>query len=125
MLDLILIFLKKIAFERQKKIIWFCILSAIILNKNGYTQSIILTNNGGFENANVGDSTDIDNWSLIVNEDSEAKFKIINQNVHSGDKALQVVIGGIGANEWNIQAVNEPVKLIPGLTHTFKIWLKA
>ena len=125
MLDLILIFLKKIALERQKKIIWFCILSAIILNKNGYTQSIILTHNGGFENANVGDSTDIDNWSLIVNEDSEAKFKIINQNVHSGDKALQVVIGGIGANEWNIQAVNEPVKLIPGLTHTFKIWLKA
>ena len=108
-----------------KNIIWLLVLSTAILTKNAYTQSIILSDNGGFENSNVGDSTDIDNWSLIINEDSKANFKITDKNIHSGEKALQVVLGSIGANEWNIQAVNEPVKLVPGLTHTYKIWLKA
>ena len=88
-----------------------------ILCKNGYVQEIILNSNGGFENANVGDSTDISDWSLIVAADSEAEFRITDQHVHSGEKALQVLVGSIGANQWNIQAVNEPIKLVPGLTH--------
>lgn len=118
-------FLKKINLGNRHQIIWFCILSVAILCKNGYAQEIILTNNGGFENANVDDSTDISDWSLIIASDSEAKFIITDQNVHSGEKALQVVIGSTGANQWNIQAVNEPIKLVPGLTHTYKVWLKA
>ena len=117
--------LKRIKLGSHVQIIWFCFFSLAILCKNGYAQEIILNSNGGFENANVGDSTDISDWSLIVAADSEAEFRITDQHVHSGEKALQVVVGSIGANQWNIQAVNEPIKLVPGLTHTYKVWLKA
>ena len=117
--------LKRIKLGSHVQIIWFCFFSLAILCKNGYAQEIILNSNGGFENANVGDSTDISDWSLIVAADSEAEFRITDQHVHSGEKALQVLVGSIGANQWNIQAVNEPIKLVPGLTHTYKVWLKA
>ena len=125
MLHQLSVYLKRIKLESRGQIIWLCIFSLAILCKNGYAQQIILNSNGGFENANVGDSTDISDWSLIVAADSEAEFRITDQHVHAGEKALQVVVGSIGANQWNIQAVNEPIKLVPGLTHTYKVWLKA
>ncbi len=125
MLNQLSVSLIRIKLGSPSQIIWYCFFSLVILCKNGYAQEIILNSNGGFENANVGDSTDISDWSLIVAADTEAKFRITDQHVHTGEKALQVVVGSIGANQWNIQAVNEPIKLVPGPTHTYKVWLKA
>lgn len=91
-----------------------------------------LTENGGFEASEAG-STSPANWSLVTNEGG-AVIQVISaadqpENVHSGDKALEVAINTLGANPWSIEVTydglsNAGIPVTGGSSYTYSVWVK-
>jgi len=88
-----------------------------------------LVTNGNFESSDVGiiDSTGIEGWLIQVADGIAPApvFEIVSDTVERGNRALKVTVGGLGTNQWDIQAVADSIPAIPGATYIYTIWAKA
>jgi hypothetical protein len=79
---------------------------------------------GGFEDATLG-GTSAPNWTL-GGSNGTVTFTVIDSVVHSGTKAMQVVVvGRSGGNPWDDQLVNENVLIQQSTYYRFSVWAKA
>ena len=87
-----------------------------------------IVTNGGFEDSPVGVDTTgaIKGWLFqAVDTLSPAPvFEIVSDTVEQGSRALKVTIHALGANQWDIQAVNDSIHITPGGTYYYSIWAK-
>lgn len=91
--------------------------------------STIVSINGSFEDFALGEvSQNSLNWVFNITQGTppaEAVFTIITDTL-DGEKALQVELGTFnGADDWNVEAVNDPVAVEANLEHRASVWLKA
>ncbi len=85
--------------------------------------------NGGFEDAKLGpvDSTEVKGWffQTASGVSPAPDYVIENTDVEQGKQALEVTVHGLGANQWDIQAVGDSLHVKPGHTYNYSIWAKA
>lgn len=87
-----------------------------------------LVTNGGFESSDVGDitATGTSGWPVFFAELTQPPvFEIVSDTVAGGSRALKVSIHDIGANQWDIQAVADSIRVQQGATYTYSVWAKA
>jgi hypothetical protein len=86
-----------------------------------------INSNGGFEDATPGVKAagDVAGWTLLAEGGSSATYEIIEDDVKEGRYSLRLEVGNLGANPWDIQAVNEPFTVTPGTVYTYSVWAKA
>jgi len=86
-----------------------------------------INSNGSFEDATTGEKvgTDIPVWTLYAEGESNAIFEIVEEDSYDSSKSLKVQILSIGANAWDIQAVNEPFTVEPETEYKYSIWARA
>ena len=87
----------------------------------------LINQNGGFEEATIGEKygNDISGWTLWFDTQASATYKVVDNPVKEGNRALMLTAKALGANSWSIQAVNEPFTVKPDSVYTFSIWIKA
>ena len=93
----------------------------------GTLEAKVINPNGGFEAAavTVGDDTSgVEGWSFQQASAGLANFVIVDDTVHEGNLALKITINSLGSNAWDIQAVNEPFSVYPGVTYTVTVWAR-
>ena len=86
-----------------------------------------LETNGSFENSKLGLVTgnDVKGWLISVDTGLDTKFEIINTQAKDGSQCMKVSLNQMGANAWSIQLVGDSIKVNPGETYSFSIWVKA
>lgn len=93
-----------------------------------FSTSAQINPNGGFEQSEPGvyTGTDLTGWFLPVEGGSQATFEVITDPdyVHSGEKALQITITSLGANDWEPQAINSEFDVLDNTTYTVSAWAK-
>ncbi len=93
---------------------------------NVYAQ---LVTNGGFESSNTGivDTGAVKGWIFTVASGitPPAVFEIVGDTVEQGNRALKVTVHGLGANQYDIQAVADSIPVKPGTTYNYSIWAKS
>lgn len=62
-----------------------------------------------------------DGWST-AGEDSD--FQVVNTEFHAGSQALQISVGSIFSNPWDVQAMMTDVSVVPGTAYEFVGWIK-
>lgn len=101
----------------------------LLMSTVGQAQQIITVNtNGSFERSDVtvsGDTSSVEGWTFELQDAAVATFAIVDSVVKDSSRALQISVETAGANEWSIQAINEPFKVIPGNQYNFKVWAKS
>ena len=83
--------------------------------------------NGGFEESPVGIDTTgaIKGWLFQVATVTPLPvFEIVSDTVEQGNRALKVTVHGLGTNQWDIQAVNDSIHIVPGVEYYYSIWAK-
>ena len=102
---------------------------AVLLFLIAGTINAQLVTNGGFESSNTGviDSTGIEGWIFPVTDgiNPPPVFEIVSDTVEQGNHALKVTVHGLGANQWDIQAVADSIPAMQGVTYNYSIWAKA
>ena len=118
--------LKKISKRRLLIVHCVCAISMLcFIPASSFAQ---IVTNGSFEASDTGiaNGTDISGWLIQVGSVAPApEFKIIDDTVQDGSRALQVSINGVGANQWDIQIVADSLPVTPGATYNYSIWAKA
>jgi endo-1,4-beta-xylanase len=88
-----------------------------------------LVTNGGFESSPPGDvtATGTKGWLVQVaaGVTPPPVFEIVSDTVQEGSHALKVTVHGVGANQWDIQAVADSIPAKPGATYNFSVWARA
>lgn len=87
-----------------------------------------IVGNGSFEVFALGDPSNSLNWAFNKNvAGANAIFEIVEGSQDDDSRALKVVYGTYngGADDWNVEAVNEPFNVVEGETYRASIWLKA
>lgn len=101
----------------------------LLMSTVGQAQQIITVNtNGSFEQSDVtvsGDTSGVEGWTFELQDNAVATFAIIDSVVKDSSRALQISVETAGANEWSIQAINEPFTVIPGNQYNLKVWAKS
>ena len=85
--------------------------------------------NGGFEDSNIGvvDTTDVKGWEIQVAAGVTPlpEFRIVDDTVEEGSRALKVTVHGLGVNQWDIQIVADNLHITPGVLYDYSIWAKS
>ncbi|GAB5409325.1 MAG: hypothetical protein BalsKO_16900 [Balneolaceae bacterium] len=84
--------------------------------------------NGSFDAFALGDASTSLNWSY--NKDvagANATMEIVDGAQDGDSRALKVNYGTYngGADDWNVEAVNEPFNVVEGETYKSSVWIKA
>lgn len=97
--------------------------SSIVLGQTSSGSPI--NSNGGFEAATLGvkSSKDVPGWEFSSSD--SAIFKIVDDPVYEGNRALAVEVTALGVNPWSIQAINTPFTVQPGTQYMCSAWAKA
>ncbi len=86
-----------------------------------------IVTNGSFESSDTGATTSIKGW--VIQYDSTItpppQFIIESDTVEQGHRALEVIVHGLGAQQYSIQAVADSIRVKPGDTYNYSIWAKA
>jgi hypothetical protein len=93
----------------------------------GTLEAKVINPDGGFEAAavTVGDDTSgVEGWSFQQASAGLANFVIVDDTVYEGNLALKITINSLGSNAWDIQAVNEPFPVVPGVTYHLSVWAR-
>lgn len=77
--------------------------------------------NGGFEK---GSGSSFDNWWFGAGSGS-ATFVAETAEVQAGSQSLKAVVEALGANPWDVQAVNDPLPTKAGENYSLTFWAKA
>ena len=88
--------------------------------------SPILNKNGSFElcDVTVGtDTTEAEDWRLGGID--LASYKIVDNPVQDGERAISITINSDGINTWDIELLTPDVPVTPGETYNYSIWAKA
>ena len=82
--------------------------------------------NGGFEESTIGiKKSATNNWYLGGDSPAVANFEVIDDTVKDGNNSLKITVSNLGKNPWSVQAVNEPISLVPNSQYRYFIWAKA
>lgn len=87
-----------------------------------------ISENGSFEDFVLGEVTAGSlSWTFNINANgADAAFEIVSDAQDDDERALKIEIGTFnGADDWNIEAVNEPLLVKEGEVYTASVWLKA
>lgn len=87
-----------------------------------------ISENGSFEDFVLGEITVGSlSWTFNINANgADAAFEIVSDAQDEDERALKVEIGAFnGSDDWNIEAVNEPLLVKEGEVYTASVWLKA
>jgi endo-1,4-beta-xylanase len=88
-----------------------------------------IVTNGSFESSDTGivNATEIDGWLIQVagGVTPAPVFKIVDDTVLDGNRALKASINGIGTNQWDIQLISDSIPVTPGAKYNYSIWAKA
>ena len=107
--------------------IWYADSVTLVAKADTTTPAIVT--NGGFESSNTGivDTTAVKGWLIQVASGITPPpvFEIVSDTVEQGSRALKVTLHGLGANQWDIQAVADSLRVTPGATYNYSIWAKA
>lgn len=82
--------------------------------------------NGGFEDSEVTDGeviTETEGWNFDLGDNGTAQ--IVDEEVLEGERALKIELNQALDNAFEIQVINEPIPLEPGVTYTYSVWVKA
>ena len=77
--------------------------------------------NGGFEDSDTGAVAYGEGWLAL----GAADFSIVDSSVHSGDRALMVLVDSLAADPWDIQLIADSINVEPGIQYEYSIWAKA
>lgn len=84
--------------------------------------------NGSFENSNVGnvDSMTVKGWLFLTASavTPPPDMEIVSDTVEQGQRALKVIVHGLGTNPWDIQVVADSLHVKPGTKYNYSIWAK-
>ena len=89
---------------------------------------IIVNPNGSFELSNVTageDTSAVEGWSFNRSNPTYAKFRIVDDVVKDGNRALAVNVLATGSNPWDIEALSYPVPVVLGETYSYSVWVKS
>jgi endo-1,4-beta-xylanase len=105
----------------------FCAINILCL-ATGRTFAQTLRN-GGFESSDTGtvSSTEISGWLIQVagGVSPVPEFKIVDDSVKEGNRALKVLVNDIGTNQWDIQVISDSIPAKQDATYSYSIWAKA
>lgn len=88
----------------------------------------VINENGSFEDFVLGEvAASSLSWTFNINSNGAAAiFEIVSDGQEEDERALKIEIGAFnGADDWNIEAVNEPLLVKEGEVYTASVWLKA
>jgi hypothetical protein len=113
--------------ETRKHLSLFIRLSFWLFIGIGSLHAQPINPNGSFEDATTGEKvgTDITGWTLYAEGTGNAIFEIVDEDFYDGSKAFKVQILSLGTNAWDIQVVNEPFTVEPGVEYKYSIWARA
>ena len=84
--------------------------------------------NGGFEGTAPGVVTDLGNgvqgWILDTSLSPPPEFAVVEDVVHTGQRALRVTVRGVGQNVYDVQAIGAPVRVEPGKDYRYSVWAR-
>ncbi|HNW49815.1 MAG TPA: endo-1,4-beta-xylanase [Prolixibacteraceae bacterium] len=102
---------------------------AVILSLITCSSFAQIVTNGSFESCDTGfvTTTPVKGWLLQASSSlsPSPEFKIVDDVVEQGNRALKVSIQNIGTNQWDIQAISDSIPAIPGATYNYSVWAKA
>jgi len=105
------------------------LLAAVLILSTSVKLHAQIVTNGGFESSGIGDitATNTEGWLVLVASGITPPpvFEIVGDTVQEGSRALKVTVHGLGANQWDIQAVADSIHVIPGVTYSFSVWAKS
>jgi endo-1,4-beta-xylanase len=98
----------------------------VMLVHTGVAQRVT---NGGFESADTGavPGVPVKGWLMFTGSGITpvTDFTIVSDSTKQGNRALKVVVHGIGSNDYDIQAVADSIPVTPGATYSFSVWAKS
>ena len=79
--------------------------------------------NGGFESADVGETLP-DGWQTNANRGAVATFSVVDDPVHSGNRAFEIDITLHSLGDWwDIQVASSSMAVTPNTTYDLSVWL--
>jgi hypothetical protein len=110
--------------------------AVIMLLGAGSANAQNLATNGGFESSNtgivdttgwIGGTTVVRGWYIQIATGVTPRpvYEIVSDTVEEGNRALKVTVNGIGANQWDIQAVADSIPVTQGGAYVYSIWAKS
>lgn len=112
------------------KIVWLAALLTLTFGPSTIIAQEVekISENGSFEDFVLGEVTAGSlSWTFNINANgADAAFEIVSDAQDDDERALKIEIGTFnGADDWNIEAVNEPLLVKEGEVYTASVWLKA
>lgn len=112
------------------KIVWLAALLTLTFGSPTIIAQEVekISENGSFEDFVLGEVTAGSlSWTFNINANgADAAFEIVSDAQDNDERALKIEIGTFnGADDWNIEAVNEPLLVKEGEVYTASVWLKA
>ncbi|MEQ9265562.1 MAG: endo-1,4-beta-xylanase [Balneolaceae bacterium] len=112
------------------KIVWLAALLTLTFGSPTIIAQEVekISENGSFEDFVLGEvTTGSLSWTFNINANgADAAFEIVSDAQDDDERALKIEIGTFnGADDWNIEAVNEPLLVKEGEVYTASVWLKA
>ena len=89
---------------------------------------IVINPNGSFENSDVTvgeDTSAVEGWTFNLGGDANATFRIVDDIVKDGNRALAIKVWNIGSNPWHVEALNDPLIMVLGETYIYSVWARA
>ena len=77
--------------------------------------------NGGFESSDTGAVVYGQGWLALGGAD----FKVVDDTVRNGSRAMKVTLDTLAANAWSIQLIADSIEVEPGIQYQYSIWARA
>ncbi|MAL17869.1 MAG: hypothetical protein CL670_12355 [Balneola sp.] len=110
------------------KILTSLILALFLSITVSFAQDVVVNTNGSFEDSDVtasGDTASVEGWTFELQDDAVATFAIVDSVSKDGSRSLAVSVTATGANEYSIQAINEPFSVQEEKNYTLSLWAKS
>ena len=84
--------------------------------------------NGSFEASAVtvgADTSGIPGWSFNLGGDADANFRIVDDTVKSGNRAIAISVNAIGTNPWHVELLSTDIVVEPGSQYRYAVWARS
>lgn len=72
-----------------------------------------------------GSSSSFNNWVTQVDPSANASFSAETNDMHSGNRAMKVVVTNAGQYQYSVQTYSDLFQLVPGYSYTLSFYAKA
>ncbi|HOV98260.1 MAG TPA: endo-1,4-beta-xylanase [Bacteroidota bacterium] len=107
---------------------WALMLTILLFVLPMFALNAQLVKDGSFEECPVGviSETSLNGW-LLLSESSVSPapvFEIVSDTVKDGNRALRIIVNGVGSNQWDIQVVADSIPVKRGKQYKYSVWAK-